>query len=111
MDIRSILLTPVMVDKIREFQPDFEPINFGFEVLYSNDLPLNNEKLNYLTEIRHPIIGEDEEGCAIYDTSKILSFPPIYVRKIADKYQVLNGRHRVVHCILNNISFIKVKIC
>lgn len=100
-----------MVQKIREFKPDFNPITCGFEVIYNSELPLTNWKLEELKNVRHPVIGEDEEGCYIYDTTKIVEIPPIDVRKIADKYQVINGRHRVVHCILNNISLIKVKIC
>lgn len=107
MDIKQVLLTPSMVKKIQEFKPKFNPIAEGFEVIYDNDFPLNTWKLEELAKTRFEVIGEDEERCYIYSDKKV-EIPPIDVRKIGDKYHVVNGRHRVVSVILKSqetISF------
>jgi len=108
MDIKNILLTPSMVKKIQEFNPKFNPLAEGFEIIYDKDFPLNNWKLEELVKTRFKVIGEDEEGCYIY-SDEIEPIPPIDIKRIGDKYQVVNGRHRVITAILKSQKTILFK--
>jgi len=109
MDIKNILLTPSMVNKLKDFKQYFNPLSEGFEIIYDNDFPLTNWKLEELTKTKYKVIGEDHDGCYIYST-EVEEIPPIDLKKIGNKYNVVNGRHRVISMILKGDSTIPFKL-